>query len=191
MIDIRPLEQFDAGRFHAIGGGYTSPARYTASKVETAERTTITLELVPFDQPYQKTWGQDEETEGLYAGFAHQGFSLGAYDGNCLIGLALTEMRRWNRTLWIWEFHVDPAYRRQGIGRRLMERLAADARGWDVRALALETQSTNVPAIAFYRRVGFEIDGIDLSFYTNHDADGGEVAIFMKQKLDQAGPEGV
>jgi ribosomal protein S18 acetylase RimI-like enzyme len=47
-----------------------------------------------------------------------------------------------------------------------------------------ETQDTNQPAIAFYRAVGFEIEAVDLSYYTNHDLAGGEVAIFMKRKLE-------
>lgn len=31
--------------------------------------------------------------------------------------------------------------------------------------------------------LGFELDGIDLSPYTNRDAVDGEVALFMKRKL--------
>ena len=37
-----------------------------------------------------------------------------------LVGLALAEPRWWHKSLWIWEFHVDPAYQGEGIGRRLM-----------------------------------------------------------------------
>jgi ribosomal protein S18 acetylase RimI-like enzyme len=183
MIDIRPLEQFDAGRFHELGGGYTSPSRYVVSKVETPERTVISMDLTPFAEPYVKVWDQDEEMEQQYAEFARQGFSLGAYDGSVLVGLALTELRKWNGTLWIWEFHVDTSCRRQGIGRQLMDRLADNTRRSGLRVLALETQNTNVPAITFYRRVGFEIDAVDLSYYTNQDIPDGEVAIFMKRRL--------
>jgi ribosomal protein S18 acetylase RimI-like enzyme len=43
--------------------------------------------------------------------------------------------------------------------------------------------NTNVPAISFYRQVGFSMDGVDLSYYTNRDLTDGEVAIFMKRKL--------
>ncbi|MDE2700419.1 MAG: hypothetical protein OXI23_16220 [Gemmatimonadota bacterium] len=39
-----------------------------------------------------------------------------------------------------------------------------------------------MPAIDFYRGVGFEVEGVDLSYYTNSDVDG-EVAVFMKRKL--------
>jgi ribosomal protein S18 acetylase RimI-like enzyme len=49
--------------------------------------------------------------------------------------------------------------------------------------MVCETQNTNAPAIAFYRRVGFELDGIDLSYYSNEDVTQGEVALFMKLRL--------
>jgi ribosomal protein S18 acetylase RimI-like enzyme len=49
--------------------------------------------------------------------------------------------------------------------------------------MVAETQTTNVPAICFYRQAGFEFGGIDLSYYTNRDRIDGEVALFMKRKL--------
>lgn len=56
-----------------------------------------------------------------------------------------------------------------------------DERG-GVRAISLETQSTNVPAIRFYRKCGYEVDCVVLSLYTNRDAEDGEVALIMKKK---------
>jgi ribosomal protein S18 acetylase RimI-like enzyme len=64
-----------------------------------------------------------------------------------------------------------------------MDSLAELAGQRGFRALVCETQNYNVPAIQFYRKLGFEIDGIDLSYYTNDDMTGGEVALFMKRKL--------
>jgi ribosomal protein S18 acetylase RimI-like enzyme len=73
---------------------------------------------------------------------------------------------------------------RQGIGRRLMEALAVRATEAGLRVMVCETQNTNLPAIDFYRSVGFEIEGVDLSYYSNRDLIEGEVAIFMKRKLN-------
>ena len=64
-----------------------------------------------------------------------------------------------------------------------MDRISSRARSQGFRIVVCETQNTNVPAIDFYRRVGFEFEGVDLSFYTNDDALIGEVAVFMKLKL--------
>lgn len=184
MIEIRPLKSISASEIHDIGGGYTSPSRYVVSKVESPERTVITLELTPLDKPYVKQWDpSDEVEEKRDQQCVAEGYSLGAYDGDQMAGLAVIEPRWWNRTFFIWEFHVAEAYRRKGIGRHLMEAVVAEARQAGFRVVALETQSTNLPAISFYRSVGFEIDALDLSLYTNTDAINGEVAIFMKRKL--------
>ena len=65
-----------------------------------------------------------------------------------------------------------------------MEAMADKAKEAGMRVIVCETQNYNVPAIEFYRKVGFEIEGIDLSYYSNRDMTEGEVAIFMKRKLE-------
>jgi streptothricin acetyltransferase len=182
-ITIGPLTTLSAEMLAELNRGYTSSARYRASKSEGPERTTFTLEWEMLPAPYVKHWDSDEEELARYQEIATEGHSLAAYEADRQVALALCEPRRWNGTLWIWEFHVAESHRRHGIGRRLMDTVAVLARQDGFRALGLETQNTNTPAITFYRAVGFEIDAIDLSLYTNTDATDGEVAIFMKRKL--------
>ena len=183
MIELDPLTSLSADQLANIGGGYISLSQYVVRKTERPDRVSITLELTPFENPYVKRWEQsDDEELQRYQQYAAEGYSLGAYDDGRLVGYALIEPRRWNHTLWVWEFHVDEAYRRKGIGRLLMEAVVEKARQSGFRCVGLETQNTNVPAISFYRAVGFEIEGIDLSLYTNTDSLDGEVAIFMKRK---------
>jgi len=100
-----------------------------------------------------------------------------------LVGMAIAEEREWNKTLWLWELHVEPDCQGQGIGTKLVHGLVKLAGQHGCRVIACETQNTNVPAIRFYRKMGFEIDGLDLSYYTNSDATDYEVALFMKKKL--------
>ncbi len=111
------------------------------------------------------------------------GWSVGAYDGSALVGIALAEPRSWNRSVWVWELGVAPSCRRRGIATGLIRELArrASARGY--RVIVCETQTTNAPAIAFYFRAGFHLEGVDLSYYTNHDVRRGAVAIFMKKRV--------
>lgn len=183
MIEIRPLTRFSMDQLAEIGSGYTSTARYVVRKTESHEHMAITMDLTPFGSPYMKRWERsDEKEQQRYQQYAAEGYSLGAYDGDRLVGYALTEPRWWNRTLWVWEFHVEQGYRRKGIGRKLMDTLAERALQAGFRCIGLETQNTNVPAISFYRAVGFEIEAVDLSFYTNTDLIDGEVAIYMKRK---------
>jgi ribosomal protein S18 acetylase RimI-like enzyme len=79
--------------------------------------------------------------------------------------------------------HVSDRHREQGVGKALIEEVCQAAKLKGYRVVGLEVQNTNMPAISFYRKVGFLIEAVDLSFYTNNDIEDGEVAIFMKRKL--------
>lgn len=57
----------------------------------------------------------------------------------------------------LWDLRVDPAYRGQGIGRRLFEAAMEWARERGCRELIVETQNINVPACRFYARQGCEL----------------------------------
>lgn len=177
MIDIRPLTSFDPARFAELASGYTSPARYVVHREEAGGSITFRIELETLPEPFTKHWTYEEEHDRYAALIPGQGLSLGAYDGDRLVGVAICERQDWNRSLWLWEFHLDPQVRGQGIGRRLMEGVIAMAAAAGLRVIVAETQNTNVPAIRFYRRMGFTLDGIDLSYYDDSD----EVAFFMKR----------
>jgi ribosomal protein S18 acetylase RimI-like enzyme len=186
---IQPLLTLSEAALARLIVGYVSNEKYIISKTETPLRTVIALERVALDRPYEKRWGPpDPELARRYAGLPALGFSFGAYAGEELIGLALAEPHAWNRTLWIWEFHVAAGQRRGGVGRRLMEAVAEKARAAGLRVMVCEAQNTNVPAIDFYRAVGFALEAVDLSYYSNDDlGPEGEVAIFMKRRLSQSG----
>jgi ribosomal-protein-alanine N-acetyltransferase len=66
---------------------------------------------------------------------------------------------------------VAPEYRRQGIARRLMERLfevtARDAR----RGYTLEVRVSNEAAIRLYEELGFRARGIRRGYYTDNRED--------------------
>lgn len=183
MIESRTLSHLSEADFLRLVRGYSSLTRYAVHKNETLEQTSISLELVRLDQPYQKQWEYIPDELVRYHRYLQEGYSLGVFEGERLVALSIAEPRWWNKTLWVWEFHVEEHRRGQGIGQQLMDALAGRAREAGLRALVVETQNTNVPAILFYRKVGFEIEGVDLSYYTNHDAVDGEVAVFMKRKL--------
>lgn len=185
-IQIETLESLKEADLHRLNAGYTSQAHYIVSKSESAARTQISLELAALQAPYVKTWETPEEDLARYREVVKQGLSLAARDGEQVVAIAIAEKVAWNRSLWVWEFHVAGECQRRGIGRGLMGALAKRAKAAGLRTVVCETQNTNAPAIAFYRAVGFEIEGIDLSYYTNQDVQAGEVAIFMKRKIEEA-----
>lgn len=184
-LEIRPLTSLDREGLRELMSGYVTTQRYAVQKQETDAATALTLTLQPLTQPYSKNyWDSLSENDlGRYTALLMEGFSLGAYLNGDWVGVALAEAQPWNRVLNVWELHVHPQHRGAGIGRRLVEELASRAIATGLRALAVETQNTNVAAIRFYRSVGFTLEGIDLSYYTNTDVEDGEVAIFLKRKL--------
>jgi ribosomal protein S18 acetylase RimI-like enzyme len=185
-IEIHPLTRLDRSRLRELMTGYVSLHRYAVCRQETDMQTILTLTLEALDPPHVTSYWDclSEDDLQRYEGFLNKGFSLGAYLAGQWIGVALAEPEVWNRVLNVWELHVHPDYRRQGIGCRLVDELARRASAAGLRALAVETQNTNVNAIRFYRSAGFTLEGLDLSYYTNNDLAGGEVAIFMKRKLN-------
>lgn len=184
MIEIHPPARFDAARFRQIASGYITNEIYHVEYREREAEAVFSLTLEPLSEPRIFQFPYDEEELESYEALIPSPFCLGAYDNGLLVGVALAESRAWNNTLWVWEFHVAEAYRGKGIGRRLMEQLAASAREAGLRSLICETQNTNVPAIRFYRAVGYRVEGIDISYYTNEDMlPGRTVAVFMKRRL--------
>lgn len=183
MIELSTLTAQDVEALRLIRG-YTAHAKYVVTKREIPTEVTIRLNWVELDEPYVKRFAPlDKRTLAYYSGLFEQGFSLGARVDGQWVGVAVAEALAWNRSLWVYELHVEPAYQVQGIGRRMVEELMARGRAAGLRIIVCETQNTNVPAIQFYGKLGFTAEGIDLSYYSNEDWPDGEVAIFMKRRL--------
>ena len=70
---------------------------------------------------------------------------------------------------------VDPAWRRHGIARELVGRVASDARNLGARTASLEVRAGNEGAQAFYEALGFASLGTRPRYYSD-----GEDALIMK-----------
>jgi ribosomal protein S18 acetylase RimI-like enzyme len=105
-----------------------------------------------------------------------------ALDRGTPAGFAATRIEPFNRRCVIWHFYVSPSHRGQGIGRRLLDRALDKAAADGATSAWLETTSLNAPGIAAYRRLGFDLCGLDMTLY-NETAAVGEVALFMQKAL--------
>jgi ribosomal protein S18 acetylase RimI-like enzyme len=185
-IELRPLRTFDAAEIQALIVGYESPAEYSVTSTDSPEVMGVELRLTVRARPYVKRWEPiDAETMADLAQAVKSGYSWGAYSGEELVGVALASPQEWNKTLWVWEFHISGVWQRQGIGRRLMAAVVEQASRGGFRGVVCETQNTNVPAIDFYRSQGFAFDGARLTLYVGSEIEG-EVAVFMKRHLPKA-----
>lgn len=62
---------------------------------------------------------------------------------------------------------VAPAYRKQGVGEHLVNRLVADLAEHGVYRLTLEVRVSNTPAISLYEKLGFQSLGRRPNYYRN------------------------
>ena len=100
------------------------------------------------------------------------------------IGWFSISKQKWNNTARLWGIDVKKECRRQGIGTILLEYGISKAKEWKCRALILECQSSNYPAISFYFQNGFNLTGFDLISYSNEDIEKHEVRLEMSRKLN-------
>ncbi len=163
--------------------GYTAEDRYVLETAEERDRFAFTLRRVRRPTPFRKRFRHDADDARRYREVVRLGWSVGAYDRERLVGLALAEPRPWNRSVWVWELAVARPFRRRGIATALVHELSCRAAAEGYRTIVCETQSTNMPAIDFYLRTGFRLEGMDRSYYTNEDVRKGEVALFMKRRV--------
>ena len=183
-VSLRPLRKRDVAQLPALVTGYTTTEKYSIDNVESEAETAVSLKLVTLPIPKTITYDHLDETElNRLTAIVAEGLSVGAFTGERLVGVAIGSVEAWNKSLRVWEFHVAESFRGQGIGRRLMDKLVETAVAHNLRVIVCETQSSNVPAIRAYRHLGFELDAIDLSFYSNEDVEQESVAVFMKRKL--------
>lgn len=184
MIVVKPLETLDSEDVRRIIAGYTSSSKYTLERIESEGGVNFALKRVDLDSPYIKHYTHlDDATLEHYQEVLRHKLSFGVTDQGVMVALAIAEPQTWNASVSVWEFHVAESHRGRGIGRRLMNALIEGSRQRGMRVIVCETQNTNAPAIAFYRHLGFTLDGLDLSLYTNQDWPDGEIALFMKLKL--------
>ncbi|WP_152391853.1 GNAT family N-acetyltransferase [Paenibacillus guangzhouensis] len=183
FTEIKSLVQVTAEEILSLGDfGYISNQKYEVKKEESLQSCAIMLQLVDLDEPYVKQDLIEADDLNRYQDLIKQGYSLGLYVDHKLIALAIAEAQTWNNTLLLWYLHVHEDHRRQRYGHALLSKMIELAQGSGFRALTLEAQNTNVPAIHFYKSLGFEIEGIDLSLY-NLGEDNEEVALFLRKKF--------
>jgi len=120
----------------------------------------------------------------LYPDYFPDAEAYGVFASNRLIGLIEISYEGWNNRLRITELWVDLLFRHKGIGTKLMEHAQLIARKKNARAVILETQTTNIDAIKFYLSQGFQVLGVDLGCYGNHDVESKEIRLELWRMIE-------
>ncbi len=176
-IEIRELDQSWKGKNFLFR--YTTYYHYLVSIDRTPGKTQINLEREALPEPLVKGF-----ESSLYSSWLINPKVFGAFEDDKLIGFIELSEEDWNNRLRIANIWVDEDFRYQGIGKALIAKAVETAKVGGQRALVLETQSCNDPAIRFYQSCGFELIGLDSTHYNNDDIQRGEVRLEFGMSLD-------
>jgi N-acetylglutamate synthase-like GNAT family acetyltransferase len=76
---------------------------------------------------------------------------------------------RWNKEpVEILELAVDKRRHGQGLGRRMIEYLLAEARQRDLQELFVGTANSSIGNIVFYQKCGFRMDSVRKDYFWYH-----------------------
>lgn len=90
----------------------------------------------------------------------------------------------------IMDVGVAKAFQRRGVASRLLARLIDSARGRGARRVLLEVAVNNNPAIALYRRFGFEPIGLRKRYYQPEGIDAHVMALDLNPRPVGFAPAG-
>ncbi len=185
MIIFKQINEFSDLEQKQIGSfDYQSDYKYQVNKKESLQLIEFSLKLVKLEKPYKKNNLISTEESEHYKNILPLGYSVAAYDEDNIVGVVIAKPLVWNNTLSIIQIQVNKDYRNKNIGYKLIDEVITLATKNNFRLVVAETQNTNFPAISFYRKCGFEIDGIDLSLYKDDSFNSEkEIAVFMKIKI--------
>ena len=152
---------------------------FTTSSVFEVVTSSRAIELVErtLEVPLTKAYSIGE----VFAQWARWDTGWVAEADGAIRGFATVGHEAWHERLNLWFLYIAPAYRRRGIGRALLERVQAHGRGLGASHVWLETSNVNVPAVAAYQRLGYELCGADTRYYGSYMP--GEAAIYLAKSL--------
>jgi len=185
-MEYRPLTLVCIPRLQEIRADYVSDRYLRVIKTGEKLEVGFALQVEELEEPFRSqglSIIREKDKELIKSHMDGQSLQLVVEEDRRLMGLLDVQIESWRRVARVWNLLIDEEYRRQGIGTELMKKAKEFAREKDCRAMTVETQTTNWPALNFYLKMGFQICAVDDHFYTNHDLERKEVALFLYQEL--------
>lgn len=178
-MEIRKLQKLTSNPSLNWGNnGYSTDTIYSVSSLEFSGSFEFSLREKKLS--YNKVWETHTDDIDELNTIIEDGHSFGAFDDNELQAWIICEHRTWNNSFYIENILINEKYRRQGIGIMLIKNAIKEARKLNCRVIELETQNTNYPAIQFYRKIGFNITGVNTRLYDHSE----EIALFMTLDIE-------
>jgi ribosomal protein S18 acetylase RimI-like enzyme len=148
----------------------------TIFEVVTSERS-IALAQRTLPEPLTKRYSIEE----VFAPWASwQRGWIAEVDGTTC-GFATVEHVPWQQRLVLWFLYIEPAHRRRGVGRALLQQVEQHGREVAATHVWLETSNVNVPGVLAYERLGYALCGADSLYYGQYMP--GESALYLAKPL--------
>lgn len=170
QVQVRRLDESYRGK--ELRFCYQTSAYYNIILRETDQGYFCELVREEFSEPREKSF-----TDTLLGDWLENPQLYGAVAGDKIVGYLELSHEQWNNRMRISNIWVSERCRRAGIGSSLMSAAIEAAEQVGARALVLETQSCNDPAIRFYQKHGFSLIGFDLTAYSQTDVQKKEVRL--------------
>ncbi len=177
-IEIRDVVASTVQNVNKLDGSLWVDSRLSLSAVDGKINYTV-VPIVGYLKPYEV----DQIDAPAYIGNPDRAIFFAYVDGQ-LAGQIILR-KNWNRFAWVEDIAVDAHFRRQGVGRALMQRAVEWAKSRGLPGIMLETQDIRVAACRFYERFGFELGGFDRLLYKGTMPGTDEVALFWYILFDK------
>lgn len=180
MIEIVELKEKDFPTGKKVRFSYDSEKYYDVVSLNNESDWTVRLELKKFEKPVHKSMMVE-----IFQDYKPELECFVLFKNKIEAGIISFNHEKWNNVVRIWDLYIHKEFQRIGIGRRLMDIALHRAKELEARAMVLETQTSNYPAIQFYLKYGFRFTGIDTINYTNQDILRKEVRLEMGLLLNE------
>jgi streptothricin acetyltransferase len=175
-LTIQKVNQTTLPQVYACDSSFT-----VTSKLQLNATDGVITYTVIAVSPYEKQYPHEVGEYGSYINQPDSAIFL-AYVDEQIAGRVVLR-KYWNGYGYVEDIAVNPPYRKQGVGQRLLQQAVAWVKEKGLPGLMLETQNNNVPACRFYERFGFKLGGLDTELYKGLMPETDEVAMYWYLRL--------
>ena len=175
MLTIRQIDSMQYPNGKKVLYTYETSKFYQVKNAQTEDGWRFTLQEQSYPQPFVKKLEGDLFDDYKDGSDYYVAEVVGGQEAAVLV----VQQMGWNNTLQVHDLYVYESFKKLGIGSKLMEFVKERALSLGARAITLETQTSNYPAVRFYLKHGFQLVGFNTISYSNEDVEKGEVRLEM------------
>lgn len=186
-MEIRPVRPGDLDRLIDIDGTIESTHYLHVDQSGEGPAVSWRIEERPLRERRMERNQPTDEAQFLLRQVvtgAEEGAALLAEHEQINVAVLVAREEPQYRTLRLIDLRVDFEHRRQGVGSAMIYQMISEARSRELRAVAADSRTDNVPAATFLLKCGFDLAGLDCRRHTNHDLVKEAVTLFWYASLD-------